>query len=111
MSLREFVKSRVSPEQRRNIRAMINALKWPYVKTLGVWRGRGFESRLPFTGGRKWRSAIPFDLHHSIQQGTISYTYRDVPCLKHPMDQALYALLIWKQQPRTISTHAGGRAG
>ena len=110
MSLREVVKSRVSPEQRRNIRALINAVKWPYVKTMGLWRRRGFESRLPFKGGRNWHSAIPFDLHHSIQQGTINYTYRDVPCLKHPMEQALYALLIWKQKPRTI-VEIGSKAG
>ncbi len=110
MSLRAFVKSRVTPEQRRSIRATINTVKWPYVKTMGLWRGRDFESRLPYTGGRKWRSAIPFDLHHSIQQGTIGYTYRDVPFLKHPMDQALYALLIWNQKPRTI-VEVGSKAG
>lgn len=113
MSLREFVKSRLLPEHRRKIRLLINTVKWPYVKVRGLWHRRRFESRLPFTGGRNWRSAIPFDLHHSIQQGTINYTYHDVTCLKHPMELALYTLLIWKLKPRTIieiGSMSGGSA-
>lgn len=113
MSLREFVKARVSPEQRRKIRALINAGKWPFVKPLGFWRRRGLNSRLPFTGGRNWRSAIPFDLHYSIQQGKSRQTYRDVPFFKHPMELALYSMLIWNLKPKTIieiGSYAGGSA-
>jgi cephalosporin hydroxylase len=113
MSIRELIKSRISKEDRRRMRQLINAAKWPVVKPLGVWRARGLESRLPYTGGRRWRSDIPFDLHHTIQAGTIDYTYRDVPCLKHPMELALYMLLVWKTKPRSIieiGSKAGGSA-
>lgn len=113
MSVREMVKSRVSDEGRREIRKAINAVKWPALKIAGLWRRRGYEARLPYTGGRRWRSEIPFDLHHSIQTGTIGYTYRDVPCLKHPMDIALYTQLVWDVKPRTIieiGSKAGGSA-
>jgi cephalosporin hydroxylase len=113
MSIREVIKSSLSPEGRREVRKVVNAVKWPAVKALGLWRRRGYEAQLPFTGGRSWTSAIPFDLHHTIQAGTIDYTYRDVPCLKHPMDFALYALLVWNTKPRSIieiGSKAGGSA-
>lgn len=113
MSIRELVKSRVSEEGRRDIRRAINTIKWPISKMLGLWRRRGYEARLPFTGGRRWSGDIPFDLHHTIQEGTIAYTYRDVPCLKHPMDFALYTHLVWEVKPRSIieiGSKAGGSA-
>lgn len=113
MSIREMVKSRISDESRREIRKAINNIKWPAAKMLGLWRRRGYEARLPYTGGRRWSSNIPFDLHHTIQTGTIGYTYRDVPCLKHPMDFALYAQLVWEMKPRSIieiGSKAGGSA-
>ena len=113
MSLRGIVRSLVSPAQRRKIRAMIEAGTWPFVKPLGSWRSRGLNARLPFTGGRNWRSAIPFDLHNAIQRGKHQQSYRDLPFLKHPIDQALYSALIWKLKPKTIieiGSHAGGSA-
>jgi cephalosporin hydroxylase len=38
----------------------------------------------------------------SIQRGTLSYTYKGIPCLKDPFDLAIYPLLISKLKPRTI---------
>jgi cephalosporin hydroxylase len=113
MSIREIVKSHVSEDGRRQIRTVINSVKWPATKLVGLWRRRGFEARLPYTAGRRWSSDIPFDLHHTIQAGTINYTYRDVPCLKHPMDFALYTQLVWDVHPRSIieiGSKAGGSA-
>jgi cephalosporin hydroxylase len=32
----------------------------------------------------------------------MDYTYKGIPCLKDPIDLALYIKLIWEKQPRTI---------
>jgi hypothetical protein len=71
MSIRELIKSRISKEDRRRMRQLINAAKWPVVKPLGVWRARGLESRLPYPGGRRWRREIGFELLQTSQAGTI----------------------------------------
>lgn len=41
-------------------------------------------------------------LLHSIQHGTLAYTYKGVPTLKNPFDLALYPMLLWELRPRTI---------
>jgi cephalosporin hydroxylase len=49
----------------------------------------------------------------SIQRGTLSYTYKGVPCLKNPFDLAIYPLLISKLKPGTIieiGSASGGSA-
>jgi cephalosporin hydroxylase len=46
--------------------------------------------------------AIPLGLTRSIQRGVQSYTYRGLPMMKHPMDMALYAELIWREKPSMI---------
>ncbi|MGO9605584.1 MAG: CmcI family methyltransferase [Candidatus Binataceae bacterium] len=56
---------------------------------------------------------LPREFLEGIQQGTMSYTYKDVPTYKNPFDIALYQLLLWKQKPRTlieIGTKRGGSA-
>jgi cephalosporin hydroxylase len=101
--MRELIKSFLNNEQKRKVRTAINSMTWIYRKPLGLYRRRGLENRVPYRpGGRRWSSAIPFDLHISIQQGTIDYVYRDVPMLKHPIEMALYSSLVWKLKPRTI---------
>jgi cephalosporin hydroxylase len=35
-------------------------------------------------------------------KGTMAYTYRDIPCLKDPIDLALYMKLIWELKPGSI---------
>jgi len=83
------------------------------MKATRLWRAAGYESRLPYKAGRRWTSDLTYDLQWSIQQGTIAYEYRDVPCLKIPFEMALYTLLFWKVKPRTIfeiGSKAGGSA-
>jgi len=111
--LHEATKLRPWAQCRQQARAFMKTIRSPFVRLRRLWRSRNFESRLPFTGGRTWRSAISFDLHYSIQRGTIGYTYRGVSCVKHPVELALYMLLLWNQKPRTIieiGTNAGGSA-
>jgi cephalosporin hydroxylase len=49
----------------------------------------------------------------SIQRGTLSYSYKGIPCLKNPFDLALYTLLLTSIQPKTIieiGSASGGSA-
>jgi len=47
----------------------------------------------------------------AYQQGTLSYLYRGIPCLKSPIDIAIYLRLLFEKRPRTIfeigSKHGG----
>jgi hypothetical protein len=38
----------------------------------------------------------------TIQNGTMSYSYKGIPTYKNPFDIALYQLLLWEQKPRTL---------
>jgi len=38
----------------------------------------------------------------TIQNGTLTYSYKGVPTYKSPLDIALYQLLLWEQKPRTL---------
>ena len=113
MSIREVIKSQFRITAGVKSGQAVNTAKWPVTKMLGLWRRRRYEARLPYTGRRRWSGDIPFDLHHTIQAGTIDYTYRGVACLKHPMELALYTLLVWNTKPRSIieiGSKAGGSA-
>jgi len=113
MSLRELVKSRITPDQRKQVRHAINALKSVYVEPARAWRRSQIKSYPALPHGRTWRSPIPPKLHWDIQDGVIGYRYRDVPMLKHPVEIALYMRLIWEQKPGTIieiGTQSGGAA-
>lgn len=49
----------------------------------------------------------------AYHQGTMNYRYRGVPCLKSPLDLAIYSTLLWDAKPRTvfeIGSKAGGSA-
>jgi cephalosporin hydroxylase len=100
-------------KKHQKARAFFRILRSPFVRLRKLVRSRTLQWRLPFTGGRRWRSAIGFDLHKSIQLGTLEYKYRGVSCVKHPVEFALYMLLLWNQKPLTvieIGTNAGGSA-
>ncbi len=59
------------------------------------------------------RSALSKASLSSIQEGTLKYTYRGLSCLKNPFDLALYTLLLYEIQPKTIieiGSAAGGSA-
>lgn len=51
---------------------------------------------------RSWQTSLPRETLLSIQHSLHNYTYRGLPMLKNPFDCALYPLLLWKLQPRTI---------
>jgi cephalosporin hydroxylase len=49
----------------------------------------------------------------NYQRGVMSYTYRDRPCLKSPIDLSLYLRLLWSIKPATlieIGSKEGGAA-
>jgi cephalosporin hydroxylase len=49
----------------------------------------------------------------AYHRGTMNYQYRGIPCLKSPIDLAIYLRLIWDAKPRTIfeiGSKAGGSA-
>lgn len=41
-------------------------------------------------------------LRSAVQEGTLRFTYKGIPCWKDPFDLALYSMLLWREQPRTI---------
>ena len=51
---------------------------------------------------RSWQTSLPRETLLSIQHSLHNYTYRGLAMLKNPFDCALYPLLLWKLQPRTI---------
>ena len=62
---------------------------------------------------RDMSSGLPAQVLADIQQGTLGYHYKGVPCLKNPFDLCLYMKLIYELQPRTIleiGSAAGGSA-
>jgi cephalosporin hydroxylase len=88
---------------------------------MGVWRdfGRGAErlykrqlnrlnraltaAGVPHRpGGRRWRTDLPLAALERIHAGTLRYTYRGHPMLKHPFEVALYTELFWRLRPATV---------
>jgi cephalosporin hydroxylase len=113
-SLRETIKSHLTPEQTRRARHAINAIRYAVNAPYRLFRRTGIERRLPaLPNGRNWRTAIPPGLHISVTQGQIEYLYRGIVMQKHPVEIALYMQLIWETKPRTIieiGAQAGGSA-
>lgn len=62
---------------------------------------------------RSFDTAFASDFLGAYQEGSLSYTYKGVPCLKSPIDLAIYLRVLWQERPRTIveiGTRAGGSA-
>ena len=62
---------------------------------------------------RSYHTALPKSTLDSIQQSGHNFSYRGIPMIKNPFDNALYPLLIWNYKPRTIieiGTKNGGSA-
>lgn len=62
---------------------------------------------------RSFQTAFSGDFLQGYQRGSLAYTYKGVPCLKSPIDLAIYLRLLWQEKPRTIleiGTKAGGSA-
>lgn len=60
---------------------------------------------------RPFKTAFSADFLPAYQAGTLNYRYRGVPCLKSPIDLAVYMRLLWQEQPATLieigSKHGG----
>ncbi len=77
----------------------------------GVWFTKPGEPAMP--AQRSFKTAFPTPLLKSYQRGVMGYRYRGVPCLKSPIDLAIYARAIWELKPKTvieIGSKAGGSA-
>lgn len=62
---------------------------------------------------RPFQTAFPPEFLQSYQYGVLHYRYRGVPCLKSPIDLAIYMQAIWDLRPGAlieIGTQAGGSA-
>ncbi len=62
---------------------------------------------------RTFETAFPSGFLNDYQEGSLRYTYRDVRCIKSPIDMAVYYKAIWDLKPKTIieiGTHSGGGA-
>jgi cephalosporin hydroxylase len=62
---------------------------------------------------RSFRTAFAGPMLDSYQKGVMAYTYKGVPCLKSPIDLAIYMQLLWDLRPQTvieIGSHSGGSA-
>jgi cephalosporin hydroxylase len=112
-SIREQVKSRLSPENLRLAQSGMRMLREVYMAPRRMlWRSQ-IKDYPALPNDRHWRSDIPVGLHWELQRGTIGYRYRDIPMLKHPVEIALYMRLIWETKPSTIieiGTQSGGAA-
>jgi cephalosporin hydroxylase len=51
---------------------------------------------------RSFKTAFEPGFLADYHQGTMKYTYKGVPCLKDPIDLAVYMKLIWDYRPGTI---------
>lgn len=78
------------------------------------WTGIWFTKPERAAGaGRGFDTAFPVPFLRPYQAGAMKYRYRGVPCLKSPIDMAIYARAIWDLQPKTvieIGCKAGGSA-
>ncbi|WP_051484399.1 CmcI family methyltransferase [Shewanella waksmanii] len=51
---------------------------------------------------RDFKSCFNKDFLKNYHKGVMNYKYKDIPCLKSPIDLALYMMLIHKVKPKTI---------
>lgn len=60
---------------------------------------------------RSFKTPFPETFLQPMQNGVLRYRYKDIPCLKSPIDMAIYMKLIWDLKPKTIlevgSKHGG----
>ena len=59
---------------------------------------------------RSFHSALQGTFLKHYQDGVLRYTYRGTPCLKSPIDIAIYLRLIWDLKPEMI-LEVGSKAG
>lgn len=62
---------------------------------------------------RDFKTGFTGNVLNGLQNGVMAYTYKGIPCLKCPIDLAIYTKLIWDIRPKTlieIGTYRGGSA-
>jgi cephalosporin hydroxylase len=113
MTLREYVKSRLTKDQRKGVRRAINFVETACPPLRVLRQAAVKRAWPPLPGGRTWQTAIPPAMLFSFVEGATNYRYRDIPMQKHPVEIALYMRLLWEIKPATIieiGTLAGGAA-
>src|ERR1700733_4114505 len=113
ITLREYVKSRLTKDQRQRIRRAINFAETVCPPLRAVRQAAVMRAWPPLPGGRTWQTAIPPAMLLSFVEGATNYRYRNIPMQKHPIEIALYTQLLWQIKPATIieiGTLAGGAA-
>ena len=60
---------------------------------------------------RSFKTLFSPEFLKSYQAGHLFYQYRDIPCLKNPIDLAIYLQVLWREKPKTLieigSKHGG----
>lgn len=62
---------------------------------------------------RSFKTGFAPDFLEAYQAGVMSFKYRGIPCLKSPIDLAIYMSLLWAERPGTIfeiGSKSGGSA-
>ena len=62
---------------------------------------------------RDFQTPLNSSFLKAYQTGVLSYKYKNIPCLKSPLDMAIYMRLLWLEKPKTIieiGAKHGGRA-
>lgn len=113
MTLREYIKSRLTADQRKRARRAINFVETVCPPLRAVRQAIVKRAWPPLPGKRTWQTAIPPAMLASFVEGAINYRYGDIPMQKHPIEIALYMQLLWRIKPAAIieiGTLAGGAA-
>ncbi|GAA6617111.1 CmcI family methyltransferase [Scytonema sp. NUACC26] len=63
------------------------------------------------THQRSWNTSLPQETLLSVQEASHKYSYKGTQMIKNPFDFALYPLLLWNLQPRTIIEIGSNRGG
>ena len=60
---------------------------------------------------RSFKTLFPPEFLKSYQAGHLLYQYRDIPCLKNPIDLAIYLQVLWREKPKTLIEIGSERGG
>jgi cephalosporin hydroxylase len=60
---------------------------------------------------RPFKTPFSDDFLKQYQDGTLEYSYKGIPCLKSPIDLAIYLRLLWQERPASIIEIGSNRGG
>lgn len=106
--LRRFPVSRLAFAERDAFAARLRALE---VVEAGISRPNAAAQGEALHQTRNFRTAFPHDFLHAYQRGTLGYTYKGIPCLKSPIDLAIYTKLVWDLRPGSLIEIGSNRGG